>query len=283
MLIWTARSEHDQDGLACLVLHSPEGEAWSVPASAEQLAAIVENPARAADWVRTAGSPAIVRRPAVHPLAALSGMSMASGFIRTHLAKIPDVDPQPPVHPGWFFKGLAGGLALDEGFLHVSKGAGALCEEAEVVLAYHVDAHGRPRYLGFTFGNDLTDLGSFRRDPSTLAYAKLCTGAVASSLFLGLPPAEITGRTVVTRAGDVAWSGSFRTGTAVNYYSVEALSAHLFSHPAIAVPGSTHYVFLGADKGSAHHGTALRPGNVVEIDFAAYGVRLRHSLRTWGF
>ncbi|MFD0427957.1 hypothetical protein ACFQ60_06330 [Streptomyces zhihengii] len=54
----------------------------------------------------------------------------------------------------------------------------ALIEEPEVALVYVNDEDGNPHYAGYTFGNDLCDIGLHRKDPGYNPYCKLCDTAL---------------------------------------------------------------------------------------------------------
>ncbi|WP_042365426.1 fumarylacetoacetate hydrolase [Streptacidiphilus neutrinimicus] len=203
------------------------------------------------------------------------GDTLVGGFMMTHNVK---VDAQVPDQPNWFVKGLGDALRLPGEPLGVPADAVAVCEEAEVVLVYVGDADGVPRYAGYTFGNDLTDIGRFKQHAGHLSYAKLCDAAVAPWLFAEAPPRVVTGRTTVERDGQTLWQGEFTTGAQALYYDLDAITARLLAYRTLHRPGRVHYVYLGADRGSFHAGVGLRDGDRIVLDFASHGVVLDNRL-----
>ncbi|WP_053852325.1 FAH family protein [Streptomyces sp. NRRL B-24085] len=207
------------------------------------------------------------------------GGAMVGGFMQTHNVK---VDADTPAQPNWFLKGLGDVLKLPGQDLRAPDGSVALTEEAEVVLVHVTDAAGRPRYVGYTFGNDLTDIGRFRRHRGHLSYAKLCDAAVAPWLFLGEPPRHVTGQVTIERDGEPCWRGEFTTGTKALHYGLDDIMSELFSYDALSVPGRVHYVYLGADRSSFHDGFRIADRDRVTLDFASHGVTLSNTVRCEG-
>lgn len=209
-------------------------------------------------------------------LPASPGDAMVSGFMATHNVK---ADTAPPSQPNWFFKGGADVLKVHGEPLRVPGGPLAVTEEAEVVLVYANDPAGTPRYAGYTFGNDLTDIGRFKRHAGHLSYAKLCDTGVAPWLFLDAPPEHVTGETTITRGGTRVWQGPFTTGAKALYYELPAMVEELFSYPALRRPGVVHYLYLGADRSSFHGGFEMADGDEIGLDFATHAVTLAHPVR----
>ncbi|MGC0313683.1 fumarylacetoacetate hydrolase family protein [Kitasatospora acidiphila] len=203
------------------------------------------------------------------------GDALVSGFMMTHNVK---VDAEVPDQPNWFVKGLGDALKVPGEPLSVPADAVAVCEEAEVVLVYVGDRTGVPRYAGYTFGNDVTDIGRFKQHAGHLSYAKLCDAGVSPWLHLDEPPREVTGEIVIERNGSPAWKGHFRTGTDALHYDLPTMMARLFAYRALHRPGRVHYVYLGADRGSFHAGFRIADGDRVALDIASHGVTLSHPL-----
>lgn len=204
------------------------------------------------------------------------GDALVSGFMMTHNVK---VDSTTPDQPNWFFKGLGERLKLSGAPLNVPGDAVAVCEEAEVVLVYVGDATtGRPRYAGYTFGNDLTDIGRFKRHNGHLSYAKLCDAAISPALHLGPPPGVVSGRTTIERDGAPVWQGSFTTGTSALHYDLDAITENLFSYESLHRPGRVHYVYIGADRSSFHGGHTMADGDRITLDFRSHSVQLTNSV-----
>ncbi|MEV8044586.1 FAH family protein [Streptomyces griseoluteus] len=203
------------------------------------------------------------------------GDALVSGFMMTHNVK---VDAEVPDQPNWFVKGLGDALKVPGEPLSVPADAVHVCEEAEVVLVYVGDSRGVPRYAGYTFGNDLTDIGRFKQHAGHLSYAKLCDAGVAPWLHLGEPPRSVTGEATIERDGAPAWKGTFTTGSDALHYELPALMSRLFAYRALHHPGRVHYVYLGADRSSFHGGFRTADGDRVTLDFTSHGVRLSHPL-----
>src|SRR5579863_3686089 len=119
--------------------------------------------------------------------------AFVSGFMQTHNVKIDESNSDNLKVPNWFFKGLTSSLKVSGKKLVVPKNPIAVCEEAEVVLIYQADNSGKPQYRGYTFGNDLTDIGCFKRNQGHLAYAKLCDGAISYWFHAAQPPQKVNG------------------------------------------------------------------------------------------
>ncbi|MEV7343326.1 FAH family protein [Streptomyces sp. NPDC093544] len=203
------------------------------------------------------------------------GDALVSGFMQTHNVK---VDASTQSQPNWFFKGLGDTLKLSGERLRAPRGAVALTEEAEIVLVYVTDEGGTPQYAGYTFGNDLTDIGRFKRHAGHLSYAKLCDAGVAPWLFLGTPPSQVTGQVAIERGAEEVWRGTFTTGTKALHYGLRDMMSELFSYEGLSHPGRVHYVYIGADRASFHDGFTIADQDRIEIHFATHGVTLTHTV-----
>lgn len=203
------------------------------------------------------------------------GDALVGGFMATHHAK---VDAAENTMPNWFFKGLGDVLKVPGETLRVPSGAVALTEEAEVVLVYLTDPSGTPRYVGHTFGNDLTDIGRFKRNNGHLSYAKLCDAGISPWLFLDAPPRHATGHVTIERDGGPVWQGAFTTGTKAILYDVPEMISGLFAYEALLAPGRVHYVYLGADRSSFHSGFSMEGGDRIEMRFGTHDVLLTNTV-----
>lgn len=220
-----------------------------------------------------AGAPGLRFVPPLLPAA--PGAALLSGFMGTHRKKWDGrtaeqdgtVDP-----PKWFFKGFGDWARLPGETLAVPAAPIALIEEPEVALVYVNDAEGNPRYAGYTFGNDLCDIGLHRKDPGYNPYCKLCETALTPWLFLGEPPRTAAGRTTITRDGATVWEGGFDCGSDALYFRVPDMVEHFFSFPAVRRPGLVNYVLLGADEASFHDGFRITDGDRIGIDVKSHGV-----------
>lgn len=227
----------------------------------------------------TAGDPEVRLLPPLLP--ARSGAALLSGFMGTHKKKwggasAPEGGEFEP--PKWFFKGFGDWVRLPGETLNVPAAPIALIEEPEVALVYVNDADGTPHYAGYTFGNDLCDIGLHRKDPGYNPYCKLCDTALTPWLFLGEPPRTVTGRVTITRDGATAWEGSFDCGDDALYFRVRDMAAHLFSFPAVRRPGLVNYVLLGADEASFHDGFRIADGDRIAIDVKSHGVAFENPV-----
>ncbi|MBC6447409.1 FAH family protein [Actinokineospora xionganensis] len=203
------------------------------------------------------------------------GDLFVSGYAQTHHGK---AGVETPDQPTWFFRGLGDVVKLPGDALTVPTSVLGLGEEAEVVLVYLTGTDGKTRYVGFTFGNDLTDIGKFVADRGHLGYAKLTDCSVSPWLFSGPPPATVNGEVAIERGGQPAWKGSFTTGTAALRFDLDTMIDHLLSYPALRHPGRVHYVFLGADRGSFQDGFRIADGDQVTIDVTSHDVQLSNTI-----
>ncbi|MGV9268681.1 fumarylacetoacetate (FAA) hydrolase [Kitasatospora sp. NPDC003701] len=209
-----------------------------------------------------------------------SGNALLSGFMRTHKSKFegePGEDDE-FVPPNWFFKGFGSWLRLPGDPLVVPEKSVALIEEPEIALVYVNDDAGNPRYVGYTFGNDLCDIGLHIQNPGWNPYCKLCDTSITPWLFLGEPPASVTGRVVIERDGVPAWEGPFDCGEDALYFRIQDMVDNLFEYPALRRPGLVNYVLLGADKASFHDGFRIAHGDRITIDFKSHGVVLSNEV-----
>ncbi|MFF0560921.1 fumarylacetoacetate (FAA) hydrolase [Streptomyces sp. NPDC004266] len=215
------------------------------------------------------------------PLLPGSGNALLSGFMRTHKSKYEDepTDETPFVAPNWFFKGFGSWIRMPEEPLVVPEKAVALIEEPEVALVYVNDDNGDPHYVGYTFGNDLCDIGLHRLNPGWNPYCKLSDTSLSPFVFLGPPPTTVTGRVTIERDGVSAWEGDFDCGESALYFKVRDMMDNLFTYPAIRRPGMVNYVLLGADEASFHDGFRIADGDRVVIDVKSHDVSFANSIR----
>ncbi|GAA2437021.1 fumarylacetoacetate (FAA) hydrolase [Streptomyces mauvecolor] len=226
----------------------------------------------------TAGDGELAFLPPLLPTA--DGSALLSGFMRTHKSKF-DTEPSEDeefVAPNWFFKGFGSWLRMPGETLTVPATAVALIEEPEVALVYVNDAEGTPHYAGYTFGNDLCDIGLHRRNPGWNPYCKLCDTSMAPWLFLGEPPRSVTGRVTIERGGVSAWEGTFDCGDDALYFGIKDMAAHLFTYPAVRRPGLVNYVLMGADEASFHDGFRIADGDRITIDVKSHEVVLSNPV-----
>ena len=208
--------------------------------------------------------------------------AIVSGFGLTHKSKM-SVDliaaaQSGSTLPAWFFKGLGDCLRLNGEPLRSTVQPVGLCEEAEIVTVFATLADGNVRYLGYTFGNDLTDIARFKAEPKHLSYTKLSDAGIVSTGFSGPLPRTASGTSTIERNGRVVWSGSFETGLDVIAFDVETLAANIFANPTLRRPGTVHYLFLGADQSSTESSGNLSIGDRVTLSFQTHGVMLSNAI-----
>lgn len=223
--------------------------------------------------------PGLTFLPPLLPTA--TGNALLSGFMRTHRSKF-ESEPAKDgefVPPNWFFKGFGSWLRMPGEPLTVPGKPVALIEEPEIALVYVNDAEGSPRYVGYTFGNDLCDIGLHLENPGWNPYCKLCDTSIAPWLFLGEPPRSAAGRVTIERDGATAWSGDFECGTDALYFRVDDMMDNLFAYPALRRPGLVNYVLLGADKASFHDGFRIADNDRLTIEVKDHDVVLSNVVR----
>ncbi|MEV7419423.1 fumarylacetoacetate (FAA) hydrolase [Streptomyces sp. NPDC089919] len=210
-----------------------------------------------------------------------SNNALVTGFMGTHRSKFPAPPaPDEPFHaPNWLIKGFGSWLKTQGEPLTVPASSVALLEEPEVALVFVNDDEGVPHYAGYTFANDLNDIGLHQQNPwGWTPYAKLCDTSMTPWLFLGEPPATVTGRIVIERAGATAWKGDFACGGDAIFQRVPDMVDNLFSYPAMRRPGLVNYLLLGSDKASWHDGFRIADGDRVTFHLESHGVVLSNEI-----
>lgn len=211
-----------------------------------------------------------------------SGDSLVNGFMGTHRSKFdrPPAPDEPFARPNYYMKGPGSWLRVSDEDLVVPPRSLWLLEEPEVTLVWVNDDDGVPHYAGYTFGNDLNDIGLHRENPwAWTPYAKLCETSVAPHLFLEDPPETATGRVTIERDGATAWEGPFSCGADSIFQRIPDMVDHLLSYPFLRHPGTVNYMLLGADKASFHDGFRIEDGDRVVIDVTSHGVVLANPVR----
>ncbi|WP_327267296.1 fumarylacetoacetate (FAA) hydrolase [Streptomyces sp. NBC_01218] len=208
--------------------------------------------------------------------------SLINGFMGTHRSKF-DRAPEPDeafAAPNYYIKGFGSWLRMPDEPLVTPADPLWLLEEPEVVLVYVNDDEGTPHYAGYTFGNDLNDIGLHLEKPwAWTPYAKLCETSIAPWLFLEDPPAAVSGRVVIEREGATAWEGAFSCGADSIFQRFGDMTQYLFSYPALRRPGLVNYLFMGADKATYHDGFRIEDGDRMVIDVTSHGVSLPNVVR----
>ncbi|GGW09125.1 hypothetical protein GCM10018980_23480 [Streptomyces capoamus] len=211
-----------------------------------------------------------------------SNNALINGFMGTHRTKF-DRAPEPDEEftpPNYYIKGFGSWLRLPGEPLTTPADPVWLLEEPEVVLVYANDDQGVPHYAGYTFGNDLNDIGLHLKNPwAWTPYAKLCETSITPWLFLDSPPEQVTGTVTIEREGAAAWQGGFSCGADSLFHRVPDMAEYLFSHPLLRRPGLVNYLFLGADKATYHDGFRIENGDRMVLDVSSHGVVLANEVR----
>ncbi|WP_037908606.1 fumarylacetoacetate (FAA) hydrolase [Actinacidiphila yeochonensis] len=219
------------------------------------------------------------------PLLPETGEALLTGFMGTHRSKY-DHDPDPAQEfrpPNWLIKGFGSWLRMPDQPLAAAASTVALLEEPEVALVHVNDDDGTPHYAGYTFANDLNDIGYHLQNPwGWTPYSKLCETSMTPWLFLDEPPRTVTGRITIEREGAAAWKGDFSCGSDALYHRVDDLLNHLFSYPVVRRPELVTYVLLGADKASYHDGFRIADGDRITIDVQSHDTVLSNVIAYTG-
>ncbi len=201
------------------------------------------------------------------------------GTHRTKFDRAPEPDEK-FTRPNYYIKGFGSWLRLPEEPLVTPAAPIWLLEEPEVALVYVNDEEGNPHYAGYTFGNDLNDIGLHLENKwAWTPYAKLCETSITPWLFLGEPPQTVTGRVVIERDGAQAWAGDFSCGRDSLFHRVEDMAEHLLSYPLLRRPGLVNYMYLGADRASYHDGFRIEDGDRLVLDVTSHGVVLSNVVQ----
>lgn len=227
----------------------------------------------------TLGDPELRFLPPLLPTS--TDRALVNGFMGTHRTKF-DRDPSPDEEftpPNYYMKGLGSWLRMPDEPMVTPADPVWLIEEPEVALVHVNDDDGVPHYAGYTFGNDLNDIGVHLKNPwAWTPYAKLCETSLTPWLFLDAPPRTVTGRVAIERDGATAWEGPFSCGGDSLFQRIDDMTAHILSYPLLRRPGLVNYLLLGADKATYHDGFRIEDGDRMVIDVTSHGVRLANAV-----
>jgi hypothetical protein len=151
-------------------------------------------------------------------------------------------------------------------------------EEPEVAGVYLIDAHGAPRRVGFTAGNEFSDHVLERKNYLYLAASKLRTCAIGPELVVDGDFDLVPGEVSVDRGERVLWSREIRTGESAMCHSLSNIEHHHFKFEFHRRPGDLHIHFFGADAFSFGDGVRLEDGDVMQVRFTGFGRPLRNPL-----
>ncbi len=182
------------------------------------------------------------------------------------------------VAPEWFYKGDGSIVAAPGQPLAMPAFALDGGEEAEVVILYVIDDHGRPRRVGYSLGNEFADHVLERQNYLYLAHSKLRPCAFGPELLLGPLPKDVRGRVRVLRGERPLFEAEWQSGEANMSHSLSNLEHHHFKYPLFRRPGDVHVHFVGAAVLSFSAGIRPEEGDVFEISSPAFGAPLRNPL-----
>ena len=185
---------------------------------------------------------------------------------------------QEGVQPEWFFKGdgsivVPPGRPLPSPSFALDAG-----EEPEIVGLYLIGQDGAPWRVGFALGNELSDHVTEKENYLYLAHSKLRPCSIGPELLVVELPRDLRGASRIRRGGKVAWEKPFLSGEANMCHSIENLERHHFKYPLFRRPGDVHVHFFGTSTLSFSDGFRTQPGDVFEIECAAFGRPLRNRL-----
>lgn len=184
----------------------------------------------------------------------------------------------PGVQPEWFYKGDGSIVAPPEGDLPLPAFALDGGEEPEIAGIYVVAPDGTPLRLGFALGNECSDHVTERQNYLYLAHSKLRACAIGPELRTGELPGDLSGESRIIRDGQTLWSKPFLSGEANMSHAIANLEYHHFKYGLFRRPGDVHIHFFGTATLSFADGIKTEPGDIFEIEMAAFGAPLRNRL-----
>ena len=149
-------------------------------------------------------------------------------------------------------------------------------EEPEVVGLYLIGPGGTPWRVGWALGNEFSDHVTEKQNYLYLAHSKLRMCAMGPELLIGDLPRDIRGSSRIRRNGEVVWEKPFLSGEDNMCHSIENLERHHFKYALFRRPGDVHAHFFGTSTLSFSEGFKTEPGDVFEIEVAAFGRPLRN-------
>lgn len=185
---------------------------------------------------------------------------------------------QEGVQPEWFYKGDGLSVVRPSGDLVLPRFALDGGEEPEIAGIYIIAPDGRPRRLGFCLGNEFSDHTMEKINYLYLAHSKLRPCAFGPELRLGELPADIRGRSMISRDGKTVWEKPFASGKDNMSHSIANLEAHHFKYEGFRRPGDVHVHFFGTATLSFADGIEAKPGDVFEISAEGFGAPLRNRI-----
>jgi hypothetical protein len=182
------------------------------------------------------------------------------------------------VQPEWFYKGNGTMLAGPGEPLAMPAFAEDGGEEPEIAGVYVIGPGGRPFRVGFALGNEFSDHVMERRNYLYLAHSKLRASAIGPEILVGQLPADIRGTSRIRRGSAVLWEKPFLSGEANMSHTIANLEHHHFKYDVFRQPGDVHVHMFGTATLSFADGITPQPGDVFEIEAAAFGLPLVNPL-----
>ena len=182
------------------------------------------------------------------------------------------------IQPEWFYKG-DGSIVAAPGASMPSPSFGRDGgEEPEIVGVYLIGGDGTPYRVGFALGNEFSDHVTERENYLWLAHSKLRPCSFGPELRLGELPADVRGTSRIRRGRETLWEKPFISGEENMSHAVANLEQHHFKYALFRRPGDVHVHFFGTATLSFSDGVKAEPGDVFEIESAAFGLPLRNRL-----
>jgi hypothetical protein len=182
------------------------------------------------------------------------------------------------VQPEWFYKGSGYNVVPPEQSIISPPFALDGGEEAELVGLYVIAENGEVLRVGFALGNEFSDHVMEAQNYLYLAHSKLRPCSFGPELLVTPPPALISGRVSIRRAGETLWGAPFETGDEAMSYTIANLEHHHFKYEFFCRPGDVHCHFFGAAVLSRNAGIVTQPGDRFEISAPDFGRPLRNTL-----
>lgn len=179
--------------------------------------------------------------------------------------------------PTYFFRGELKDLAVGNEALEYSCDASSLSDELELVWIIKVNKKNDFSFLGISFGNDLTDLNTFRADQSKILIAKKPRASLCSRWWPCLfPPVSIPVSVKRIRGNSVeSYEASLGDGHFVLNYNeaIEIISG---------MPGANNFNFLviytGAPRGFLWKENPLKDGDEIILSLDDLGDVLKNKI-----
>ncbi len=182
------------------------------------------------------------------------------------------------LQPEWFYKGDGSIVAPPEQPLAMPDFALDGGEEPEIVGLYVIGPDGAPYRVGFALGNEFSDHLTERQNYLLLAHSKLRACSFGPELLIGALPEDVRGISRLMRGGETLWQAEFLSGETNMSHTIANLEHHHFKYELFRRPGDVHAHFFGTATLSFADGICAQPGDVFEIQAAAFGRALRNPL-----